>query len=217
MVNGTGCGRQPVGDAGVTSGMCRHGRRSRRRRSSLAISRGSRLTWQGTRDWYRPRSGSPVRRRRARSPARSGWRCRARNTGRRRGGSPSQRAASTRRMWPLENTSTLPATARTRATTRSARAPTSAGDSPPGQPSRNSCQPGRPCEDLGRAASFVVAVVPLDEIAVDLRGGAEARELAGPLRALQRTREHLRERHVRASARRACAHCARRARSAADR
>ena len=60
------------------------------------------------------------------------------------GGKPSHRAPRTRRTCPLENRSTSPVAARTRAITRSARAPTSAGDSPCGQPSRKSCQPGRP-------------------------------------------------------------------------
>jgi len=45
--------------------------------------------------------------------------------------------------WPLENSSTFPATARMRLTTRSALSPTWPGISPPGQPSRNSCQSAR--------------------------------------------------------------------------
>ena len=60
------------------------------------------------------------------------------------GSRPSQRAANTRRKCPLEKSSTSPPMARTRRITRSARAPTSPGDSPPGQPSRNNCQSGRP-------------------------------------------------------------------------
>jgi len=59
------------------------------------------------------------------------------------GGRPSQRAANTRRKCPLENSRVFPSMARTRRTARSARAPICSGDSPPGQPSRNSCQPGR--------------------------------------------------------------------------
>src|SRR5882724_5574674 len=59
------------------------------------------------------------------------------------GSSPSQRAANTRRKCPLENSSVLPSTARTRRMTRSARAPICSGDSPPGATSRNSSQSGR--------------------------------------------------------------------------
>jgi hypothetical protein len=59
------------------------------------------------------------------------------------GGSPSHRAASTRIKWPLENSSASPSSDRKRAMTPSARVPTCATDSPPGQPSRKSCQPGR--------------------------------------------------------------------------
>src|SRR6185436_9896547 len=49
-------------------------------------------------------------------------------------------------------------------------------------------------EDLGGAASFVGAVVPFDEVAIDLRHATKARKLAGPGCALQRAREYLRER-----------------------
>ena len=59
------------------------------------------------------------------------------------GSSPSQREANARRKWPLEKSNVSPSTARTRLITRSARAPAWSGDSPPGQPSRNNCQPGR--------------------------------------------------------------------------
>ena len=40
------------------------------------------------------------------------------------GSKPSQRAASTRKKWPLEKSSTLPLISRTRSIARSARAPT---------------------------------------------------------------------------------------------
>src|SRR5207253_5530053 len=53
---------------------------------------------------------------------------------------PSQRAASTRMKCPLENSRTFPAMVRTRLTTRSALALICCGVSPPGQPSRKSCQ-----------------------------------------------------------------------------
>jgi bisphosphoglycerate-dependent phosphoglycerate mutase len=56
---------------------------------------------------------------------------------------PNQRAASTRRKWPLEKNSTSARTARTLLSRQSDRVPTWSGDSPPGQPSRNSCQSGR--------------------------------------------------------------------------
>src|SRR5215471_10088368 len=42
-------------------------------------------------------------------------------------------------------------------------------------------------------STFVVAVVPLEQITVDFRGGAKARQLAGPRGTLERAREHPRE------------------------
>src|SRR2546425_6261126 len=44
--------------------------------------------------------------------------------------------------------------------------------------------------DVGAGATFIRAVVPLDEIALDLRRGAEASQLARPDRPLQGTGEH---------------------------
>ena len=58
------------------------------------------------------------------------------------GSRPRKRAASTRKKCPLENINTSPFAARARFIIRSALAPTCAGVSPPGQPSRNSCQSG---------------------------------------------------------------------------
>ena len=58
-------------------------------------------------------------------------------------GRPIQRVASTRPNWPCENRITGPSRLRSRAITRSARKPTSAGISPSGQPSRHTSQPGR--------------------------------------------------------------------------
>src|SRR5437667_115292 len=67
--------------------------------------------------------------------------------------SPSQRAANTRRKCPLEKTSTSPPIARTRRTTRSARAPTWSGAPPPGhrrskRESRSSSRRGTITTDL---------------------------------------------------------------------
>src|SRR5262245_58698051 len=44
--------------------------------------------------------------------------------------------------------------------------------------------------NLGGSATFVRAVVPLPEVGLDLRRGAEARQLARPDRPLQRAREY---------------------------
>src|SRR5262245_60249717 len=44
--------------------------------------------------------------------------------------------------------------------------------------------------DLVRRQALVLAVVPFDEVGLDLRAGAEARQVAGDPRALQRAREH---------------------------
>ena len=94
------------------------------------------------------------------------------------GSSPSQRAASTRRKWPLEKSSTSPSAARTRAHHPVGPRADFAGDSPPGQPSRNSCQSGRSAWMSALRAAFVRAVVPLDQVGLDLRHGAEAGQLA---------------------------------------
>src|SRR5262245_10681031 len=50
--------------------------------------------------------------------------------------------------------------------------------------------------DVGAGPSFVAAVVPFDEIGITLGTRAEASELAGPGRALQRAGEDLRERRT---------------------
>ena len=65
----------------------------------------------------------------------------------------------------------------------------------PGQPSRNSCQSGRSAWISALRAALVFAVVPFDQIAIDFRRRAEAGQLAGARRALQRTGEHLGKRH----------------------
>src|SRR5262245_21164451 len=49
--------------------------------------------------------------------------------------------------------------------------------------------------DLGAGAPLVAAVVPLDQIGIDLGLGPEARQLAGARRAHERAREHLDEGH----------------------
>src|SRR5262245_30596565 len=48
-------------------------------------------------------------------------------------------------------------------------------------------------KDLGRATTFIFTVVPFEQVAIDFCSGAEAGQLAGPARALQRTGEHLGE------------------------
>ena len=73
--------------------------------------------------------------------------------------------------------------------TRSARAPTSAGCSPFGHPSRNKSQPGRPPRGFAALAPFVVAVVPFDQVGVQLGGLAEPSQRAGARRTLKRTGE----------------------------
>ena len=57
-------------------------------------------------------------------------------------GNPIQRAAKTRSRWPCANSAVSPVVARDRAITRSTRAPTCSGASPPGHPSRKFSQPG---------------------------------------------------------------------------
>src|SRR5437762_4504554 len=47
------------------------------------------------------------------------------------------------------------------------------------------------------AAALVLAVIPFDQMVILLRHGAETRERAGPNGALQRAREHRRERKSR--------------------
>ena len=44
--------------------------------------------------------------------------------------------------------------------------------------------------DLGRAATFILAVVPFEQIAIDVGCGAEAGQLTGPARTLQGTGKH---------------------------
>ncbi|GAA3065304.1 hypothetical protein GCM10020000_56350 [Streptomyces olivoverticillatus] len=78
----------------------------------------------------------------------------SRNSAPAEGGSPSLRAVSTRKKWPCATSTTSPAPGcpsrgPIRASTRSARAPTSAGvspgcpDGPGGTPSSKRNQPGR--------------------------------------------------------------------------
>ena len=116
---------------------------------------------------------------------RTGSPCPARSSGR-GGGRPSQRAASTRRKCALEKSSTSPvdgAHARDHAIRaradllRRLAARTAVAEELPVRALR---------VDLGRGAPLVVAVVPLDEVGVDVGAVAEARQLAGSARALQR-------------------------------
>src|SRR4029453_13744575 len=48
-------------------------------------------------------------------------------------------------------------------------------------------------KDLGRATAFIFAVVPFKQVAIDFIRSAEAGQLAGARRALQRTGEHFGE------------------------
>ena len=106
------------------------------------------------------------------------------------GARPSQRAANTLRIWPLENTIDWSSAARRRAMTRSARAPTSAGCSPFGHPSRNRRPARALAENFAALAPFIVPIVPFEQVGVELGGFAESSEFAGAGRALQRTGEH---------------------------
>ncbi len=49
--------------------------------------------------------------------------------------------------------------------------------------------------DLGRGQTLILAVIPFDEIAIDLRDVPKSREFAGATRALQRARKHPGEIH----------------------
>src|SRR5215831_20381741 len=92
---------------------------------------------------------------------------------------PIHRVASTRRKWPLEKTRTSPASTRTRLTTRSAIAEQ---------------LPVRAfLKDVNRQATFVFAVVPFDEIGINLSYRSEAGQLARPHDAPQGAGEYLRE------------------------
>ena len=99
-------------------------------------------------------------------------------------GSPSQRAASTRRAWPCaEDQRPGPRRPRSRATTRSRRSRhLRRRVSPPGTGCVQTVQPGHGLADLGGGDALVVAVVPLGEVLVDLGVGEArpARRCAGP-------------------------------------
>ena len=101
------------------------------------------------------------------SRGRTGCRYRAGNAGRRpaaaRSSAPRARAARGR----ARTARRLPSAARDRAITRSTRAPTCSGVSPPGHPSRKISQPGAPLVDLLGCQSLVLAVIPLDQVGVD--------------------------------------------------
>ena len=64
--------------------------------------------------------------------------------------------------------------------TRSARAPTAATDSPPGQPSRNSDQSGILLADLGGRLAVVTAVIPFHQVRIGLGDVSKAGQLGGP-------------------------------------
>ncbi len=120
---------------------------------------------------------------RSRAPGARRSRVRARSSGRR------ARAACARARRPRRRRLRRGISA----STRSARAPTSAALSPPGQPSRHRLQPGRCASDLGGGQPLVVAVVPLEQVRAHLRLGAEPAQLARFARAQRRADEHQRE------------------------
>ena len=100
--------------------------------------------------------------------------------------------ANARMKCPLENNSTSPGTARNRLTTRSSRAPICRGDSP-GTTIAEQLPIGALFENVGGGSAFVLAVVPFDELRNHFGHSAEASQLAGSQRALQRAGKHLRE------------------------
>ena len=122
--------------------------------------------------------------------ARTGCPYSAESADRRPRGSPIQRAASTRSTCPCANSAVSPSTARDRAITRSTRAPTCSGASPPGHPSRKINQPGATLLDLLGRQSLVFAVVPLDQVGVDDGLIAQARQFAGLSCPLHRAAEN---------------------------
>ena len=75
-------------------------------------------------------------------------------------------------------------------TTRAARKATRSGDSPAGQPSRKTDQPGPGQANLFCGKPCVLIVVPLHEVGVDLRLLAEPGELAGFDRSPQWARQY---------------------------
>ena len=114
--------------------------------------------------------------------------------GRPRAASPSQRAASTRRMCPLENSEHVAAGRRARGRSRGRRARRRrAGDSPPGQPSRKSSHPGRPRGSPRCACPRTRRSSIRRDRGSSCATPPNPASLAGARRALQRTREHQRE------------------------
>ena len=95
------------------------------------------------------------------------------------GGRPSHRAAIIRMMCPLENARTSPSMPMTRAMIRSARAATSSGDSPSGQPSRKAPR-WAALSGCPEAPAPRSAVVPLDEVGIDRRDRSKTGEFASP-------------------------------------
>ena len=83
------------------------------------------------------------------------------------------------------------------AISRSTRAATSSGLSPPGQPSRHSRPAGPLLADLRRGQAVVVAVVPLEQLVALLGRDRPARQPARLRGPRQRAREHARERAMR--------------------
>ena len=109
-------------------------------------------------------------------------------------GSPSQPAASTRLKWPCPTVTTGPVSSavRTRASIRSARAPTSAAVSPPGGSPVQIVQPGRLVADVRGGHALVLAVRPLGQVLghLDRADVAEAGQLGRADRPAARAGEH---------------------------
>ena len=91
-------------------------------------------------------------------------------------GSSSQRAVSTRRMWPWANSATSPSAAAQRAPAPGRpRLHHLRGASPPGQPSRHRSQSGRAARICGRGQPLVLAVVPLPQLVARSRRARRSR------------------------------------------
>ena len=111
------------------------------------------------------------------APAATGW--------------PSHRAVATRNEWPCATSTTSPWASRRRAfaSTRSRRAPTFLGRSPPGQPSRHRSQSGSVVRISSRGDALVVAVTPLGQVVVDV-GDRQPGEFGRAGRPDPRARDH---------------------------
>ena len=110
------------------------------------------------------------------------------------GARPIHRAAMTLKMSRCAKRSTFPAQRRTRAITRSARADVGHGFAV--RATIIEQIPGRAFgSNLRRPSTFVVAVIPLDQICIDRGDSAEAGEFARSPCALKRTGEYVAKAH----------------------